>query len=168
MDALLQKSVWVDLDVGNDPKKYPTQSDAYNAIVAFAKAVGLPRPSAMVNCGVGLHVYWISKTPLTPQQWQPYASGLRNILLANNIKFDTTCTTDIARILRMPGTFNYKTDPPLPVELLPLPLKMYDFTKDLTVLESFAGPVVQRQEAVRQPRHCSLTKPPQQLPQWDG
>jgi hypothetical protein len=41
----------------------------------------------------------------------------------------------------MPGTFNHKYDPPKPVELSPLPLKLYDFEKDLGIVKSFAGPV---------------------------
>lgn len=139
MNALYQKAVWADLDVGADIKKYATQAEAYTAIIAFAKLVGLPRPSAMVNSGGGLHVYWISKTALTPDEWRPFAEGLKGILLANNIKFDASCTADIARILRMPGTLNYKTEPPKPVELLPLPLKLYDFETDLAVVKPFAG-----------------------------
>ena len=56
------------------------------------------------------------------------------MLLANNVKCDAGLTTDIARILRMPGTFNHKYDPPKPVELSPLPLKLYDFEKSLDVI----------------------------------
>ena len=55
---------------------------------------------------------------------------------------DPGLTTDIARILRMPGTFNHKYDPPKPVELSPLPLKLYDFEKDLAIVKTFAGPIV--------------------------
>jgi P4 family phage/plasmid primase-like protien len=141
-DALLQKSIWIDADVGNDPKKYPTVDDALRSILTFQKTSGLPQPSAIVFSGTGIQVYWISKKALTPLEWQPFASGLRNMLLANNIKCDAGLTTDIARILRMPGTFNHKYDPPKPVELAPNPpLKLYDFEKALGVLKSWAGPV---------------------------
>ena len=142
--ALLQKSIWIDADVGpNDPKKYPTVEEALRAILEFQVKVGLPRPSAIVFSGSGVHVYWINKTPLTPQEWQPFASGLRHMLLANNVKCDAGLTTDIARILRLPGTFNHKYDPPKPVELSPLPLKLYDFERDLAIVKTFAGPVAQ-------------------------
>ena len=143
MGALLQKSIWIDADVDpSDPKKYDTVEEALRSILTFQKTAGLPRPSAIVFSGGGIHVYWISHTPLTPQEWQPFASGLRNMLLANNIKCDGGLTTDISRILRMPGTFNHKYDPPKPVELSPLPLKLYDFEKQLAILKSFAGPTV--------------------------
>ena len=38
----------------------------------------LPRPNAAVASGGGLQVYWISKTPLTPDQWHPLACALKN------------------------------------------------------------------------------------------
>lgn len=140
-NALLQKSIWIDMDVGeNDPKKYPTMEDALKAVVLFRKTVGLPRPSAIVKSGGGIHVYWISKLPLTPQEWQPFASGLRNMMAANNLLCDGGLTTDIARILRFPGTFNHKYDPPKPVELLDMPLKLYDFPTQLAAVLPFAGP----------------------------
>jgi hypothetical protein len=141
-DALLQKSIWIDADAGPG-KKYTTVEDAFKAIITFRKVAGLPRPSAIVFSGNGVHVYWISKRALSPVEWQPFASGLRNMLVANNIVDDPGLTTDIARILRMPGTFNHKSDPPKPVELAPLPLKLYDFETDLDVVKSFAGPVTQ-------------------------
>jgi hypothetical protein len=141
-NALAQKSIWVDIDVGpDDPKKYATVEEALAAILLFQKTVGLPPPSAIVFSGSGIHVYWISKTPLTPDQWAPYANGLRNLLLANAVKCDSGLTTDIARILRVPGTFNHKYDPPKPVQLSPLPLVMYDFSPTLDFLKQFAGPI---------------------------
>jgi predicted P-loop ATPase len=141
-NALAQKSIWVDIDVGpDDPKKYATVEEALAAILLFQKTVGLPPPSAIVFSGGGIHVYWISKTALTPEQWGPYASGLRNLLLANAVKCDSGLTTDIARILRVPGTFNHKYDPPKPVQLSPLPLVMYDFSPKLDFLIPLAGAV---------------------------
>jgi len=85
-NAVAQKSIWIDLDVGpSEPgkkPKYATVADALKAVLLFARTVGLPDPSAIVFSGSGVHVYWISKTELTPAEWQPYASGLKNLLLA--------------------------------------------------------------------------------------
>lgn len=140
-NALKQKALWVDIDIKpNDPRHYGTEQDALKSILVFAKTVGLPTPSAIVYSGGGIHVYWISKTPLSPAEWLPYASGLKQLLLANAIKCDTGLTADIARILRVPGTFNHKYDPPREVTLAPLPLVMYDFTK-LDFLKQFATPM---------------------------
>jgi hypothetical protein len=143
-NALAVKAIWIDVDVGpSEPgkkPKYPDMQTALKAVLLFAKTVGLPDPSAMVYSGGGIHFYWISKTPLTPQEWAPYASGLKNLLLANNILCDAGLTTDIARILRVPGTFNFKYDPPKPVTLAPLPLIQYDFAT-LDFLKPLAGPI---------------------------
>jgi hypothetical protein len=139
--AMKQKSIWVDIDVEpNNPKKYGTQEEALKALLLFAATVKLPTPSAIVFSGGGLHVYWISKDPLTPAEWQAYASGLKTLLLVNAIKCDSGLTTDIARILRVPGTLNHKYDPPRPVQLSTLPLVLYDFEKQLSFLKGFSTP----------------------------
>ena len=144
-NALNAKSIWVDIDVGpsepGKPPKYATVEEALRAILLFQTTVKLPPPSAIVFSGGGIHVYWISKEPMVPAVWAQYASGLKNLLLANAIKCDAGLTTDIARILRMPGTFNHKYDPPKPVTLAPLPLVMYDFPTKLAFLQQFSGPV---------------------------
>jgi hypothetical protein len=134
MDALKQKSIFVDVDI----KHYAGEKEALTAILDFQKKVGLPPPSAIVHTGGGFHVYWISNTALLPHEWQPYAQGLKALLLTNNVKCDLVVTGDIARILRVPGSLNYKYDPPRSVELLPLPLVMYDFAH-LDFLKAFAG-----------------------------
>jgi len=137
--ALTQKSIWIDMDVGeNDPKKYTTVQEALTAALRFQATVGLPKPSAIVFSGNGVHVYWISKDPLTPAEWAPYAGGLKALLLANSVKCDSGLTTDIARILRVPGTFNHKTEPPKPVQLSPTPLALYNFETQLSFLKNFA------------------------------
>jgi P4 family phage/plasmid primase-like protien len=129
-DALKMKAIWIDIDVKpGDPKHYATHDEAWQAFTNMRKSVGLPPPSAVINTGGGLHIYWISDKPLLPLEWKPYAEGLKALLLANDFKFDPTCTADSARILRVPGTFNHKYNPPKPVELLPLPLRLYNFSQ---------------------------------------
>jgi hypothetical protein len=137
-----QKSIWIDIDVGvaepGKPPKYATREEALAEFLKFQKATGLPRPSAIVFSGGGLHIYWISAKPLTPAEWEPYASGLRHLLLANGVKCDSGLTTDICRLLRVPGTFNHKYDPPRPVELSKLPLLLYNFDDHLSFLTKYA------------------------------
>ena len=102
--------------------------------------MGLPPPSAVVKSGGGLHIYWISDRPLTPQEWSPYAHGLKSLLLKHGVKCDAGLTTDDVRLLRVPNTLNHKYDPPRLVELLPLPLTEYDFAEDLAFLAKVAPP----------------------------
>ena len=113
------KSLWMDIDVKPE-KGYATVTDAVNALTAFVSAAALPPPSALVLSGSGVHVYWISDTPLTVEEWRPYAEGLEALAKQHGLKRDPGLTTDSVRVLRVPGTFNYKTAPPTGVRLAAL------------------------------------------------
>ncbi|QIG96816.1 DUF3987 domain-containing protein [Bradyrhizobium sp. 6(2017)] len=133
-NATALKAIWIDCDVKpGDAKHYHALTEAFDALKAFRQRVGLPPPSMVVNSGGGLHVYWISDTPLSVHEWRPYAEGLKALLLREGIKCDTGLTTDAARILRVPGTLNHKYDPPRRVELLQVG-QAYEFAKDLAFL----------------------------------
>ena len=125
-NALALKALWLDIDVKEPPRGYTTVQEAWVALKDFYKAVGLPPPSALIASGGGLHVYWISKTPLRHDQWQPLAVGLKNAALKHGLRCDACCTVDAARILRVPGTWNCKIEPRRPVQLLWLG-EDYDF-----------------------------------------
>ena len=114
---------------------YETIDEAWSAFRAFQTKVGLPDPSAVVNSGGGLHIYWISDTALAPDVWKPYASGLKSAMLNQGFKCDAGLTTDIARILRVPGTLNHKYKPARLVELLHHG-QMYNFETDLAFLRN--------------------------------
>ncbi len=141
-NATWLKAIWIDCDVKpKDAKHYHTMTEAFDALDAFGKKVGLPPPSMVVNSGGGLHIYWTSDTPLSPDGWRPYAEGLKALLLREGIKCDTGLTTDIVRILRVPGTLNHKYDPPRPVELLHLG-RPYNFASDLASLKDASASLV--------------------------
>lgn len=127
------KALWLDVDVKT--KGYSSLDEALEAIITFAANIQLPPPSALVASGGGLQVYWISNDPLTVAEWQPYAEGLKALALKEGLKCDAGLTTDCVRVLRVPGTFNFKYAPPRPVKLLALGA-MYDFKKDLAFLTS--------------------------------
>lgn len=117
LNALALKAIWLDIDVKEPPKGYATIDDATNALNDFCKAMDLPPPNALVFSGGGLHVYWINDTPLSPEEWKRYAEGLKAAAIKFGLKCDAGCTTDAARVLRVPGTFNYKKQPRRPVSL---------------------------------------------------
>jgi hypothetical protein len=141
-NAMSLKAIWIDADVDDDPKHYHSIAEALKALLEFQVKVGLPPPSAIVFSGGGVHMYWINRDPLTPAEWHSCADGLKQLLLANNILADSSITTDSSRILRVPGTLNYKYDPPRPVTLAPGPLIVYDFPTRLAFLQQFAGPTI--------------------------
>lgn len=169
-NATWLKALWVDVDVKPKPATwdaehpgepwthYETVKEAWGALAAFRTRVGLPYPSAVVNSGGGLHVYWISDAPLTPADWRPYAEGLKGLLLREGVKCDTGLTTDDVRILRIPGTLNHKYSPPRPVNLVHLG-QVYKFETALAFLKTF--------KSVNEAGNKSVTpEQPSTIPSW--
>jgi DNA primase catalytic subunit len=119
-NAVALKSLWLDIDVKDPPKGYASVGEALAAQSGLCHSVGLPEPSAIVLSGGGIHVYWSSARVLTPDEWQPLAQGLKNAAVQHGLRCDVGCTTDRARLLRVPGTFNWKGGQKRPVKLLRL------------------------------------------------
>lgn len=107
-----------DMDVGDDPKKYPTQQAAIDDLTKFVKHNQLPQPT-VVSSGRGLHVYWHIETPLAVPEWKPTATNLKNLGIAQGVKLDPSRTDDESSVLRVAGTYHRK-DPnnPRPVKVL--------------------------------------------------
>jgi hypothetical protein len=104
------------LDVDCGPKKpYSTAAKGMIAILHFAQAAGLPPPGLILS-GSGVHAYWPLSTALSRRAWERYAEGLKATCKAHGLQADHTVTTDAARILRCPGTFNCKL-PGVPIEV---------------------------------------------------
>lgn len=145
-DALALRSIWLDIDVKDPPKGYATLYEAKQALAVFLKAYKLPFPTALVESGGGLHVYWVSDKDLPPDEWRPYATGLRAAAVQHGLRCDGGVTVDSARILRVPGTFNNKiAGQPRPVRLLSLEDGNINFAKalgHLTVMAASAPAVV--------------------------
>lgn len=109
------KSFWLDIDCGKG-KDYPTQEEGFEALRNFCKTIGLPKP-IIVNSGRGLHVYWPLLEEVTREQWEPVALRLKDICATKGLRVDNSCF-EVARILRVPGTYNFKGETPLPVEVM--------------------------------------------------
>lgn len=109
------RALWVDIDCG-EGKDYPDQPTAFTALRKFVKTVGLPKP-IVVNSGRGLHVYWPTKQDMDRAQWEALASRLHKICETQGLHADPSCF-EAARILRVPGTYNFKGEDPLPVSVL--------------------------------------------------
>lgn len=115
-NSLQLKSLFLDLDCG-EGKPYKTQSEAVQALKNFCKESGMPRPT-MVNSGGGIHVYWPFEEPVNSDDWWPIANQLKKACVTHDLKADASVTSDRARILRVPGTFNFKTDNPREVKVV--------------------------------------------------
>jgi hypothetical protein len=109
------KSFWLDIDCGPS-KSYPTQSEGISALQQFCQTTGLPKP-IIVNSGRGLHVYWALDKEVSRDKWEPVAARLKEVCGSQGLHVDNSCF-EAARILRVPGTFNFKGDDPAPVEVI--------------------------------------------------
>lgn len=91
--------------------------DTQDAIAALEEFD--PVPSMIVNSGRGRHAYWSLAEPAAPVDVEQ-----ANRRLAAHLGADLAAT-DCARILRPPGSFNHKTNPPLPVEIVAVNIEIY-------------------------------------------
>lgn len=98
-------------------KNYIDQADGAAALSAFIKATGLPTPT-LVNSGGGLHVYWPLTRDVTVDEWKPVARSLKQLCTKQVLHADPSVTTDAARILRVPGTNNFKNGQSRPVQII--------------------------------------------------
>jgi len=138
-NATFLKAVWLDIDGNKQPPKgYLSKTDAFDALAKFLADTKLPPPNALVDSGNGWHVYWISDKLLSVEEWREYAAGLWALVQKHGLHADAV-TTDAARVLRVPDTFNNKSTPPKPVKLVRV-LPDYDFEATLSWIKSVQGP----------------------------
>jgi len=120
------KAFWLDIDCGEEkaaanertgrPSGYANQEEAIKALRAFCTLVGLPKP-IIVNSGRGLHCYWPLEEEITREQWEPVGERLRELCVRHEFHVDPA-VFEVARILRVPGTYNFKDNPPPQVTVL--------------------------------------------------
>jgi len=113
------KSFWLDIDCGptkvivnqktQRPDGYIDQPSALAALQKFCRTIGLPKP-ILVNSGRGLHVYWPMTEEVTREQWEPVAARLRELCVTHELHVDPA-VFEVARVLRIPDTLNFKDDP---------------------------------------------------------
>ena len=138
------KAFWLDIDCG-DLKPYKTQADGAAALAAFCESTGLPKPT-LVNSGRGIHAYWILEDEITKEEWKPVAETLKTLCNTYDLHADNAVTADESRILRVPGTLNFKSDPPTEVNVLKesKPINFFEFCSHLGPIKQL-GPDREKQ-----------------------
>lgn len=109
-----KRALYLDLD----SKDFGSKGNCLRELSAFCRATGWPAPAIIVDSGNGYHVYWPFNADLDAMAWRALASKLKDKCAELSFKADVTVTADAARILRVPTTLNYKTDPPKPVTVI--------------------------------------------------
>jgi hypothetical protein len=113
VNAVSLKSFWLDVDAhGKGP--YGTPDEALAGIKTFIRDAGLPAPNFIHMTGHGVQVFWVLPSPISKPDWQPVADDLQELAKRTGLGADDI-TADAARILRVPGTRNFR-DPDHPVE----------------------------------------------------
>ena len=139
-DAKERKVFFLDMDCG-PTKPFPTKTAAVKELVQFIKDSGILTPSLIVDSGNGVHVYWVLKKAVSPKAWLPIATALDTACREYGLQVDEI-TTDLARVLRAPGTVNYK-DPrnPKPCKIFRDSGKDYTIDEIRTSLKKWLNPV---------------------------
>lgn len=110
------KALFIDMD------GYPSKKAAALALDEFLKKTGLDTFGApwVVASGGGIHCYWLLTEELPIATWKPVAENLKRLCKQEGMSIDMTVTADAARVLRIPGTKNFKKKygTPRPVKLM--------------------------------------------------
>jgi hypothetical protein len=116
---------WADIDVKSPAHKETALPETNEQALDFLDNLPL-KPSIVVSSGNGLHVYWLFENPLgiateahrqnigsALSGWQMY---INNSAKERGWKFDNT--SDLARVLRLPGGINHKLGNNVRAEIL--------------------------------------------------
>ena len=110
------KCLFADIDVG-EGKPYAHAENAVASVVAWA-AEHLGVAPVLVHSGFGVHCYWPFSEAVSVDEWRPVAENFKRACAANGLGIDFSVSADSARVLRLPGTHNYKRDAPREVTIL--------------------------------------------------
>lgn len=106
-DTELKKCFYIDLDCGVGVSKYSTKKEAASALLRFAKD-HFVSPSLLIDSGGGVHAYWVLDQAVPLAKWQPIADSLKDSCRAYGFSIDEAVTADAARVMRVPGSTNFK------------------------------------------------------------
>lgn len=112
--------IWMDVDLRGPAHKQQNLPETVSDCAGLFPV----QPTIIVNSGSGLHCYWLFREPwdITNERQKAadllagFQATIRAAATAKGWKLDST--HDLARILRLPGTKNYKTDPPAQVHVI--------------------------------------------------
>lgn len=145
-------AAWIDVDFKDTPEE-----DAISRLNGFPL-----KPSCIVSTGGGFHVYWHFREPLDKGDIPAVERMLKR--LAAYFKGDRAAT-DASRVLRLPGSFNQKYDPPRPVRIISLQDHRYsidDFDDLLPALKESArestGSTYTRSEQTERLMQCAFMR----------
>ena len=111
-NAVGASAFWLDIDCGQEKYDkgagYRTKKEANSALIKFCDDAAIPYPTHLIDSGNGLHGHWVLNRLIARQEWQATARKFKSLTLKHGLIADPTRTADIASVLRVPNTNNYK------------------------------------------------------------
>ena len=104
------KCLWLDIDLKGSKPHYDNKADALEALSRL-------NPNIIVDSGNGYHAYFLLPEPVGIADWNVLANGLHNSVMEYDPKLavDVSQWRNASALLRLPGSYNFKTNPPNPV-----------------------------------------------------
>ena len=153
------RCVYVDIDCGGGDKCYTSKQEGWTALCKFMEVTGLAAHGVpwLVDSGGGIHAYITFQESLPLAVWLPVAKAFKATAARLGFRIDMTVSDDAARVLRVPGAFNYKLAAPREVKL----------RQEGTVfdLEAFKSCLDKPEEAAPKIPRSAVTVPPDALMQ---
>lgn len=152
-DVIAIPGLWLDIDCrggAHSSQDLPTEDEARTLLAEFP----LP-PSIIVHSGGGLHAYWLfsklwvingeADRKQAAALVEEFQRGFIALAASHGWKLDNT--SDLARVLRVPGTCNHKSGQPVPVRVLELePARRYGYKEIHSAINDLAAKVLRREQ----------------------
>lgn len=90
---------------------YTDKASAYAAACAVMDHSSLPRPTAVIDSGRGLHLYWRVSTDMHPTDFERLGLRMKALLQAKDARLavDTSRGSTPGELMRLPGSINHKS-----------------------------------------------------------
>ena len=145
------KAFFLDIDCGESKAKpdkhgriqgYIDQDTGMQAIKDLCKSLKLPKPT-IVDSGRGWHIYWPLTESVPKAKWLPVAETFKTRCTEHGLIVDKAVPADAARVLRIPGTKNFKDNPPSDVVVLHMAaVSALDGTRCIAVMPEKCSPTI--------------------------
>lgn len=158
-DVIAIPGIWFDLDVRGPGHSEQNLPASFEEALDFLASLPL-KPTCIVFTGGGLQPYWLFPEPMRlsteadwtraknlSERWQRFI-----IAMGKDRGWKLDNTSDLPRVLRLPGTWNRKTDKPV---LVTVPAEHVDLAAryDLAAVEAVLPPVETPQA---EPEHAEV------------
>lgn len=129
-DCAYGQLLWADIDIvdgsgAHKKREWPVgggrtlvNPDSMESARSLIAAFPVP-PSTVVDSGHGVHCYWLLDTPVAAADLAPLIKGWGAVLVdcAAALGFNLDPVFDLPRAMRLPGTLNFKDEPPAPCQV---------------------------------------------------